>query len=187
MDPVDLKDVAMKGTKKPATSNNLIAIFTSLFALLAAISSLFAGRCTTRGMLAKNEAIYLQSQSSDAWAFFQSRNTRIELINIEKAVSRQKDPEFDNKVAQLEKERTETYTKARRFEADRDEWSTKSNRYLDLSKTFASALAFYQSSIILIPLTLLVGNLALLWMGVALGSTGTIFLIISFIQYLLAI
>jgi hypothetical protein len=80
-------------------------------------------------------------------------------------------------------EEDKLYSDAKQKEFERDRWNKKSTEYLDVSKTFASALAFFQVAIILVPLTLLVQSMILFSMGSLLGSAGLIYLVIAYFQY----
>lgn len=177
MESLDSKDVADATIIKVNLSKRLtrlIAVFTSLYALLAACSSLMAARCTTRGLVAKNEAVYYQGLSTNEWAFFQSRNIRKELSEIKNKIP---DPRFTG-------EADESFQKARDLESKRDHWNEVGKAYLDVTKTYGAALAFLQVAIILVPLTLIAETTIVFIFGNFLGCVGVGYLFLSFIEYL---
>ena len=180
MEPLDIKDkmdAAPKEVIVLSKNARTIALFTALFALVASVANLMAARCTTRAIMQKNEAIILQSQVSDAWAYYQSKNIRSEITQV-LAGDKHKD-----RIAELEKDKSDLMNKARELEALRDGHNRKSDAYSEVSKTFASAVTFLNSALILIPLTMLVDQLLLLYVGVSLGSVGSILLVVGYARF----
>ncbi len=184
MEPLDVKDSVEQATKasRHKKLTRLVAVLTSIFAFLAAISGLMGARCTTRGIVAKNEAIYIQGIVTDTWAFFQSRNVRKELTDILEKIA-PKHVEKQDERERFKKERDELYAQAKAHELERDKWNLKSVEYLDVSKTFATAMTFLQVAVVLIPLNIILESMLLLFSGSFLGSIGIFYMVLSYTEY----
>lgn len=184
MEPLDVKEAvdyvsANSSRKKKLT--RLIAVLTSIFAFLAAFNGLMSARCTTRGMVAKNDAIYFQGLVSDTWAYFQSRNIRSEITDVLERVSSKKLEKDDRQ--RFKRESDELYDKAKKYENERDMWNSKSSSYLDVSKTFATAMTFLQVAVVLVPLNLILESAFLLFSGSILGSIGFVYMLLAYKDY----
>jgi hypothetical protein len=184
MEPLEVKDSVEQAVKaaRHKKLTRMVAILTSIFAFMAAISGLMSARCSTRGIVAKNEAIFMQGLVTDTWAFFQSRNIRKELTDILEKVA-PKHVEKQDERERFKKERDDLFAKAKAYEVDRDQWNSKSVEYLDVSKTFASAMTFLQVAVVLIPLNIILESLILLFTGSLMGFVGITFMIISYKDY----
>ncbi len=186
MDPIAAKDAIEQFRAKPDADADLstrIAVFTAVFAFAASFSGLMSNRCTTRGMIAKNEAVLAQAEISDQWAYYQSRNIRIEIAEL---VGKQT-PARLLKVEKMTRERDEISQRARVKEKERDSLNEKSTRYLELSKLFASALVLLQVAVLLVPLTLIVKKMPLLQFGCLIGVVGIGYLFFAYVRYFQAI
>jgi hypothetical protein len=187
-------EIATPASKKSAFDflNKRVSLITSLIAILAAMSGIFASRCTTRGQVFKNNAIQAQESISNEWAYYQSRNFRIEIADLGTLIlsrlpGAQKTDLSENtlrlKRERLTREKQLTFEKARQLEQKRDKLDLISINYFDLGKYFASALVIFQIALMLIPIVLIGRKLKVLDYTVTLSLAGLVVLAFSFIRY----
>jgi hypothetical protein len=168
-----------------------VSLVASLIAILAAFSGIFASRCTTRGQVYKNNAIEIQSAVANEWAFYQSRNFRIEiselgsliLANLPKTAHSKSDKQQIELRTRLQAEKETTFEKAKKLEKDRDALDVVSMTYFDLAKYFASALVIFQIALMMIPIVLIGRRAKFLDYTVGLSLSGIAVLGLSFLKY----
>lgn len=137
---------------------NMLSLLTALLALSAALSGVLLGRCNTRCLLAKNEAILAQGRAADSWAFYQSRNIRAEVLELRTDLVQGK--------------------------AARDRLNEKSNSYLGALRLFVTSLVLLQIALALSPVYLAVKRDLVLWAACAVGGAGFIALVMAAARYL---
>ena len=164
-------------------SLNSLSLLTALFALCAALAGILFNRSNNRCLIAKNEAIMAQAQANDLWEFYQSRNMRVEIteLNIALAVAmpRAVKTGLDEKIKKLKSEKDVTFVQARKAEAERDRFNQISESYLDVLRRFSLSLAFLQLALALSPVFLALRRPAVLWAAVCIGGAGIALLLLG--------
>ena len=198
MEPIDAREHATELQEHTlrAPMDRLIRVstyLTSLIALLSAFAGIMSSRCTTRGLVAKNDAIFKQETATNAWAYFQSRNIRLEISelgeklvqtkNIKSSPFHKGESTYDQRVKRLADERDKTYNDAKQIEKDRDELNERSALYLECSRLFASALVLLQVALVMTPLTMLLRQKNILAMALSVGAVGCVYLAIAYGTY----
>ena len=176
-------DFGVPGDRPDPRLVNRISILTSILALSATFAGIMSTRCTIRGTIDKNDAIFAQAMAADQWSYYQSRNIRIEIAELFDSLPQARKTGLKEKIDKLQAEKKEIFALASTHAKERDAWNEKSKQYLEVSKTFASALVLLQVAIVLVPLTLLVRKRLLLQTGTLVGSVGLCFLIVAYFQY----
>jgi hypothetical protein len=169
-------------------AGKLVTLATSLLALLAAIAGLTASRCTTRGIVAKNEAILAQNIITDQWAYYQSKNIRQDIHELAlgmqpQGISAQQKIQKAAQIEKLRQQREEISALARSKEKERDLQNKLAEYYLEVSRTFACALVLLQVALVLTPMTLLVKKRSLLTLGSAIGALGMVYFLWGFVEF----
>jgi len=136
----------------------LVAISTALMAVLAAISSLFAGHNS-------NEAVINQIKASDQWAFYQSKGIKAEI----KAIKIGNAPIDTMEYNRYKKEQSSIKEKA-------EELQNESSSHLEIEKKFAKAVTFFQIAIAISAISILTKRKFLWVISLFLGATGFLFL-----------
>jgi hypothetical protein len=137
----------------------LVAISTALMAVLAAISSLFAGHNS-------NEAVINQIKASDQWAFYQAKGIKAEI----KAIKLGDIPLDTIEFNRYKKEQSSIKEKA-------EELQHESSSHLEIEKKFAKAVTFFQIAIAISAISILTKRKFLWIISLFIGATGFIFLI----------
>ena len=60
-----------------------LSLSTAIIAVFAAIASLQSGAAESEALLAKNESILAQAKASDQWAYYQAKNIKMSLYEIQ--------------------------------------------------------------------------------------------------------
>lgn len=170
-----------------SVSTHWVTVITSLLALFAALSGMFNGRCTMRGMVAKNEAILKQNLASDLWSYYQAKNTRGDIFQVASLSlprNSKKFKEFSVKIEEVEVLKKDLFQKAKTAELERDQMTAKSDHFLECTRYFASALGLLQLAVILAPLTLIVQRRRVLVLSSVIGSFGFIYFLLGCYHYI---
>ena len=102
-----------------------ISLTTAILAVLAALASLQAGATVNMALALKTEAVQLQSQASDQWAYYQAKGIKAALQEASSApwLALGKEPpgQYTEKVKRYGEEQAEISGKAKEKERERDE------------------------------------------------------------------
>jgi hypothetical protein len=153
------EQVHHSGDGKEQKWSMLVAISTALMAVLAAISSLFAGHNS-------NEAVINQIKASDQWAFYQAKGIKAEI----KALKLGNSPIDSAEYNRYKGEQSSIKEKA-------EELQKESSAHLEIEKKFAKAVTFFQIAIAISAISILTKRKFLWVISLFLGATGLLFLI----------
>lgn len=141
-----------------------VAISTALMAVLAAISSLFAGHHS-------NEAVINQIKSSDQWAFYQAKGIKAEIKSLK----------IGNAVAD-----TAEYKRYKEEQNSIKEKATSlqeaSELHLEAEKRFAKGVTFFQIAIAISAISILTKRRFLWVVSLFIGFAGAVFLLTGILQ-----
>jgi hypothetical protein len=142
-----------------------VALSSALLAGLAAVASLKAGEYA-------NEAMIAQIQSSNYWAYFQSKGikeaqlqTKTEMLG---ALSKPAAPEDTNKIAEYSKDKEEIQKKA-------EELQTEAKENLRIHEILARSVTLFQIAIAVGAISVLIKRRAFWFVSLAFGLVGLIF------------
>lgn len=151
-------------------TTQLIALTALFLAICATFSSLKAGAFASKGILAQNQA-------SDGWAYYQAKSLKqntyqvqldelelkTDIADAEKFTALKE--KYKERIDRYEAEQKEISAEAREKEAQRD-------HFLELNRSFASAVTFLQIAILLVSLAALVKQRTFWYIGMVIGVFG---------------
>lgn len=130
-----------------------IALTTALFAALAAIVSLQAGSTVNEALELKSEAVRLQAEASDQWAYYQAKGVKAAVAETSRnawlAADKAPPEELKNNEERYADEQREITAKAKELEKQRDEKSGEADHLMHRHHFFAFAVALLQVAIAL--------------------------------------
>jgi hypothetical protein len=146
-----------------------VAITISILAVLVAMATLMGHRSSI-------EAVLLQTQATDQWAYYQAKNNRLHLMQIDADVLGVLAPPSNEKAAALrekyqkeidryEKDKDQISEKAKEFENERAVVSRREDR-------FDAGEVVLDIALIICSLTLLTKIKAFWYSGIAIGVVG---------------
>ena len=150
------------------------ALFSALFAVMAAISGLSASHYA-------NQAMIEQIRSSDEWSHYQAKVIKALVAETGRDIVAKLDdtdavPPQQAKVEKYRNDQEEIHKKA-------EELEKASERHLEQHETLAKSVTFFQVAIALIAITVLTRKRYFLLVAIALGLTGSVFLALGSILF----
>lgn len=143
------------------------ALLSAVLAVLAAISALFAGHYA-------NEAMILQIQSSDQWAYYQAKGIKSAIAGLRAEVL--KESESQDKVQEYKKEQEEIKAEATAKESE-------SRTLLHKHEGLAATVTFFQVAIAMTAIAVLTHRRRFMNFSFLLGVLGFIWMIKSFLVH----
>lgn len=141
------------------------ALLSAIFAVLAAISALFAGHYS-------NEAMILQIQSSDHWSHYQAKGIKSAIADLRGEVL--KEEKSKEKVEKYKEEQEEIKKEATEKEHE-------SRVLIHKHEGLATTVTFFQVAIAMIAIAILTKRKHFLSVSMGLGILGLVWMIKSFL------
>ena len=146
-----------------------VAITISILAVLVAMATLMGHRSSI-------EAVLLQTQASDQWAYYQAKNIRLHemqsvadmlgvLMPADKEKGEAAREKYRKEIERYEKDKDQISEKAKEFENERAVVSRRENR-------FDAGEVVLDIALIICSLTLLTRRLGFWYSGIAIGVVG---------------
>jgi hypothetical protein len=151
---------------------NYVALISGLLAAFAAVVGLFETQATSKTMLAKNEAILLQSKASDQWNFYQAKSIKGHIYEVNSKLFPAKAEEFGNEVKKYGADKAEIKAKAEEIEKKVEEKNVESEHFYEQHHKFSFAETFLHIAIALASISALTRKKQLLYLAVACGLAG---------------
>ena len=153
-----------------------VPLIAAVLAVMAGLSSLYAGRLSERILTLKNEAVLDEVTASDLWSEYQAESVKAHLYEISalaqagaRAISLQK------RAAQYKLEQRPLMREARRHEALRDTELRESTQTERHKASLDVAVALFEISIVLVSIAALARRYWLLAFAAVGGVAGLIF------------
>jgi hypothetical protein len=165
--------------------NNWIAITISIYAVLTALAGMKEGQVTTDTLLQMDQAVLIQAQASDQWAFYQAKSIKGELYKGQSQISSlnsnpkasELSKQFDDNAKRYDTEKNDIQTKANELEKQRDEKMKETSDLVHKHHDTGMALIFLQISIVLASVSSLLKK-KVLWFGsMGVAIIGLFFLV----------
>jgi uncharacterized protein DUF4337 len=160
-----------------------IALSTAIFAALAAIAALDAGKTVNEALVLKTEATRLQAEASDQWAYYQAKGIKAATAEAARtswlAIAKEPPPEYAEKEKRYGEEQKEIEKKAREKEKERDEKSREADELLHHHHGFANAVALFQVAIALGAVAALTRSRPVWFGSLVLGGAATVLFAIT--------
>lgn len=141
------------------------ALLSAIFAVLAAISALFAGHFS-------NEAMMLQIQSADHWSQYQAKGIKLSIAEMRNELK--SDDSINQKIERYKLEQEEISKEASLKEEE-------SKRYLHKHENLATTVTFYQVAIAMVAIAILTNRKQFLNVSRVLGVLGLIWMFRGFL------
>src|SRR6266545_514631 len=153
-----------------------IALTTALLAALAALASLEAGATV-------NEALVLESEASDQWAYYQAKGVKASIAESAAATfaaaGKEAPPAYEERRRRYAEEQDAIQEKAKEKERERDAKERAAGQLLHVHHRYAAAVAFFQVSIALGAVAALT-RIRLVWLAsMAIGVAGIVFAVLA--------
>jgi heme/copper-type cytochrome/quinol oxidase subunit 4 len=162
----------------------LIAVFTALLAVVAAIGSLRAGLLVNEALLSKNDEISLRTQATDQWNYYQSKSikgvvyaTTAQLLPPDSPLLQKSQAE----VARYAREQEAIQAKAEGMEKSADAKDKSSAQDMDQHHIFAFSVSLCQIAIALAAIAALTRSRRVWVFSLAAGLAGMAALIGGFL------
>lgn len=149
-----------------------ISLSTAIIAILTALAGLYESQVTSQTILAKNDAVLLQSQASDQWAFYQAKSLKGHIYKVNSELYPQKADDFKNKVDKYEKEQAQIMADAKKLEELREAKNHESEHFYHKHHTLSFAITFLQISIAIASISALTRNKKFWLVSLGLGTIG---------------
>lgn len=157
-----------------------LALFTAVFAVLAAIAALKSGQFANEALLLMNNATLKQAQASDQWSYYQAkgikqtaRDASTDILTASKAptdaIERSR-----REAERLKNEQTEIQNEAKRLETERDRLQEESTAALERHHRYAYSVTLLQVAIGLSALAALTDRKAVWYAALAAGAVGAV-------------
>ena len=142
------------------------AVLSAIFAVLAAVSSLFSGHHA-------NEAMIDQMKAADQWAFFQAKSIKATIVDgnvtLHKELGKNPDPKLIEKAARYREEQKEV-------EKDAKEKEEASHQHFEIHSVLAKGVTFFQIAIGIVAIAVLARKRKFLYLAGLFATAGAFFL-----------
>ena len=162
---------------------NRITIFAAFFAFMSALSSLMLTRTLNRLVILKNEEVVLKAQVMDQWNWYQSKNIRIETLEIIRALKGTIPKELEDKQNDLTSRRDEIQKQARNLEEQDKNLKEMTTKISAMIPTFSLAVAIFQIALMVMPIAMLRGSNRFFKFGFGFGLVGIALLATGLLKY----
>jgi hypothetical protein len=163
-----------------------ISITTAILAVLAALASLKAGDTVNEALALKTEAVQLQSQASDQWAYYQAKGIKSAVHEASRsswlAIGKEPPAAFGAEMQHYAEQQAEIFKTAKEKERGRDEKIRESEHLMHKHHGFARAVAMFQVSIALGAVAALTRSRFVWIASLVVGSGGLVFFILPMLQ-----
>ncbi len=149
-----------------------LSLSTAIIAVLAAIASLESGSLSNDALLFKNQAVLLQAQASDQWAYYQAKGIKGVLYSLNGNKSEGE---------RYKKEQEGIQEKARELEERVKQANEQASERLENHHLFALSVTLFQVAIALSAIAAIMRRKPLWWIGLGLGVFGLVYFIRGFL------
>jgi hypothetical protein len=150
-----------------------VAGFTAILAAIARFLHYEEGVLQTQALLFKNEAVLLQSKTSDEWNLYQAESSKGHMMEIAAGLSGpEKQGYYRDQISKYENRKKDISAKAHEMEQQVAEANLQSGRKEHPQHMFGQALALINVAISLAAVTSLTGSRKLFVVAACSGSVG---------------
>ncbi len=168
---------ATKDKEKRDSWMKYVSLTLVCVAVLTAIATLKGGGFTTRTLKEMNEATFQQTLASDEWNLFQAKSIKQKLYefqldmlgNAADAAAEARAKKLKEKIAEYKQEQAESLAKAKAHEKGRDAARALADNAAQHSRDMGLAITFFQVSIAIGGICLVVKKRPLWFISLALG------------------
>jgi len=161
-----------------------IAVTTAVLAVLAALSSLLAGRAAHHSLAELNQAAIAQNLASDQWNFYQAKGIKRHVFEVQRDVLRsQSGPAavklaaaYDKEVKRYATDQEQIMKDAKAQEHERDAAKATAQRFDERYQRLSLAVSCFQVGIVVSSVAAIVRRPGLWYLGLAGGAVGLLFM-----------
>ena len=159
-----------------------LSLSTAIIAVFAAIASLQSGASESEALLSKNESILAQAKASDQWAYYQAKNIKMSLyeVQLETVTNEQTGAKFRAQRDKYDHERREIEKEALALEKESEQRGKAGEEHFHRHHRFALAVTIFQVSIALAAIAALARRRQLWLASLAVGMGGLFYFIKGF-------
>ncbi|WP_270884664.1 DUF4337 domain-containing protein [Paenibacillus aestuarii] len=180
-----------KEEKARSKFNNIVAVTISIYAVLTAYVGLTESQITTDTLLEMDNAVLLQSQASDQWAYYQAKGIKEELfLSQSKSLAASGNPltkevqsEFDATVNKYDIEKKDIQQKATELENSREEKIKETSVLVRKHHKTGVALTLLQIAIVLASVSSLLRKRPLWFASIGASSLGILYFASSYFTH----
>jgi hypothetical protein len=164
-----------------------LGLSTAVFAVFAAIASLYAGHFANDALLHGNEATLMQERASDQWSYYQAKGikslTRASAVDVLEALHAGEEPiaRAKDDAAKYKKEQDEIQVEAKKLEEERNKLLEESVADLRRHQSFAYSVTSLQVAIGLSAVAALIGRRRVWLFALLVGAAGVVLFGASFV------
>ncbi|KLU23746.1 MULTISPECIES: DUF4337 domain-containing protein [Caballeronia] len=150
-----------------------VAVFTAILAAISGLLHYEEGVLQTKSLLFKNDAVLLQSKTSDEWNLYQAQSSKGHLMELAAELSGpEKQAYYRDQIAKYEQRKKEIQAKAHDMEKQVEEANLQSERKEHPQHMFGQALALINVAISLAAITSLTSSRKLFVLAGLAGVAG---------------
>src|ERR1700730_3264712 len=150
-----------------------VAVFTAILAAISGLLHYEEGVLQTKSLLFKNDAVLLQSKTSDEWNLYQAQSSKGHMMELAADLSGpEKQAYYRDQIAKYELRKKEIQAKAHEMEKQVEEADLQSERKEHPQHMFGQALALINVAISLAAITSLTGSRKLFVVAACSGAVG---------------
>ncbi|SEC10524.1 DUF4337 domain-containing protein [Paenibacillus sp. GP183] len=170
--------------------NSIIAVTISIYAVLTAYVGLKESQITTDTLLEMDNAVLLQSQASDQWAYYQAKSIKGEIYKSQSKSlsstgnqqSKEIQNEFDANSKRYDTEKKDIEQKANELEKLREEKIKETSALVHKHHSTGIALTFLQISIVLASVSSLLRKKILWYASIGTSVIGLLYFISTYLH-----
>ena len=164
----------------------LVPLAAAIFAVLAALGTLFAQHRSISALSVKNDSILSQTRALDLYNYYHARRTRLTIYSALLAAEGAKDAaarkRLESAAAVENSASAQTLAEAKRFEAQSEHEQDRSERILQSFETLEVATTLFEIAIVFVSISALSQTPLLLYLAGGMSSVGLAFLVVGLLQ-----
>ncbi len=173
--PLEAKEQLDELAEHKSGWTRYLAITTAMIAVLAALASMKSGNLANSALLAKNDAILMQSKASDQWNYYQAKGIK---RTIDDALSLGNgNLKLKSEALRYAAEQKDIQAKARELEREAESDNKRSERLLQKHEKAATSVTFFQIAIALSAMAALMRQKWFWFLSIGLAIAGTALLL----------
>ncbi len=153
-----------------------ILLIAAVFAVIAAILSLFANQRATLALQEKNDAILAQAKASDAWNFYQARSIKSKIYDATSTLPSLSDAARKKLTAAAKHEsrdQKKLQDEATEYQKQVTEHAERSERLMHSHEILEAAVTFFEVAIAIVSIAGMTASGPLVVLGVLAAVAGT--------------
>ncbi|MDQ2680395.1 MAG: DUF4337 domain-containing protein [Candidatus Eremiobacteraeota bacterium] len=182
-----LDEAAERHHHSTTRDHRLIAILGAILAVLAALATLFAHQRSTLAIVAKNEAVLAQAKASDQYNFYETTKIKYELnqslLNSKLITDKAAQTRLEASSAREAKAVGSISQQAHEYENESAAQQLSSERALRSFETLEIAVTLFEVAIVLVSISALTTNRALISLSLAAGAVGLGYFVVGILQH----